>query len=96
MVCHRCDNPPCCNPAHLFLGSNRDNVDDMVKKGRAPGGTSKGEAHGGSKLSDAKVLEIRRIWGEGKTKQRELAALYGVDQQVIWSVVNRRTWKHVE
>lgn len=96
MVCHRCDNPACCNPSHLFLGTNRDNVDDMVAKGRAPGGSARGESHGLSKLTAEWVREIRRIWQGGRTKQRDLADLYGVDQQVIWSVVNRRTWKHVE
>ncbi|HXI18492.1 MAG TPA: HNH endonuclease signature motif containing protein, partial [Chloroflexota bacterium] len=57
LVCHSCDNPPCCNPAHLFLGTDQDNVDDMRRKGRG----AFGERSGGSKVTAEQVLEIRRL-----------------------------------
>lgn len=97
-VCHRCDNPPCCNPSHLFLGTKGDNNRDMYAKGRNNNtNNAKGEHHALAKLNADKVREIRASWESEKPRpeQRELAKRYGVDQQVIWSVIHRKTWKHV-
>lgn len=88
-VLHRCDNPPCINPAHLFLGTNADNIADRVAKGRD--GNHKGEAHGGSKLTDEQVIAIRAETG----LQREIAARYGVSQQLISQVRLGQGWSHV-
>lgn len=100
-VLHRCDNPPCCNPAHLFLGTLSDNMQDMWDKQRhgprrppqlkIP---SRGESHHLSKLTAASVLTIRQRAAEGIYLQT-LADEYGVTKQAIWHVVQRRTWKHV-
>lgn len=99
-VCHRCDVRACVNPAHLFLGTAADNNRDMVAKGRhgawtKPGSHPAGEAHPLSKLNEETVREIRALWASGGVKQRDLAARFGVDQQVIWSVIHRRTWAQV-
>jgi hypothetical protein len=77
-VLHRCDNPQCVNPEHLFLGTNRDNVDDKVAKGRQP----RGETNGRAKLSDEQAAEIgrRRRAGECATA---LAREFGVSQQRV-------------
>ena len=64
-VCHRCDNPPCCNPAHLFLGTVLDNSRDMVSKGRSP--DTRNERSGKAKLTNAQIEEIRERWGSGET-----------------------------
>jgi hypothetical protein len=91
-VLHRCDNPSCVNPAHLFLGSNSDNVRDMVIKGRQ----TRGDKHHLSKLNSSQVLKIRTIWSrKNRPMQSELADLFGVKEDTIWQVVNRRTWKHI-
>lgn len=88
MVCHKCDNPACVNPQHLFLGTHQDNMDDMVKKGRSPrnkptlGKTLK------SKLSESQVRSIR---SDGR-KLKDIAKEYGVSFQLI-SRIRLRTAK---
>lgn len=91
MVRHRCDNPCCCNPAHLLVGSNADNVADMVARGRQARGAG---AHS-AKLSDADIRDIRRAHLAGETL-RSLAARYGVAHTNIWAIVKRVSWKHLE
>jgi hypothetical protein len=86
-VCHRCDHPPCCNPRHLFLGTNQDNIDDKVAKDRQ----LKGEAVGTSKLNEHEVRAIRSDTGS----DREVAARYGVSHRTIQSIRSGATWKHV-
>lgn len=85
-VCHRCDNPPCFNPEHLFVGTRLDNMRDAKAKGR----TRRGERHGASKLSDAQAEDIRREYATGQVRQRDLAARYGVCQQLVSLIVNNR------
>jgi hypothetical protein len=89
-VCHKCDNPQCVNPDHLFLGTHQDNMTDMVNKNRARPGKVKGESHGMTSLSSAQVEEIRMA--EGVT-QRELAIKYGVSQGTISNIRRGATWK---
>lgn len=93
-VLHRCDNPPCSNPAHLFLGTHADNMRDMGVKGRRKGrGGIGGEANPGAKLSEAAVAAIRAEHATGQFKQRDLAAKYKVSQSTIWMAVHGLTWK---
>jgi hypothetical protein len=92
-VCHRCDNPPCVNPAHLFIGSAADNIGDKVKKGRQSHARVLGERHGMAKLTESDVRAIRVAQG---LTQRQIAALYGVTHKVIGLVRNRLAWTHVE
>jgi hypothetical protein len=75
-VLHKCDNPPCVNPAHLFVGTNADNVADKVAKGRSA------QPHR-RKLSDEQIVEIRARWAAGGVLQREIAADYGVAPRTI-------------
>lgn len=96
-VCHHCDNPPCCNPSHLFLGSIADNVRDMIAKGRKAvcrGGGPRGEQVGGAKLNAAKVREIRARAAAGEGSGY-LGKAYGVDSSSVRQIVRRETWKHV-
>lgn len=87
---HRCDNPPCCNPAHLRSGTQKDNITDCVSKGRARKST--GEAHYRAKLTAAQVVQIRIRAGEGTVR---LAQEFGVNHPAIWSILTRRTWRHI-
>ena len=89
-ACHHCDNPPCCNPEHLFEGTLADNNRDMSRKGRA----ARGESAGNTKLTEAMVLEIRSRAQAGEY-QRTLAAEFGVSRENVSLIVNRVNWRHV-
>ena len=89
-VLHTCDNPRCCNPAHLWLGTRGDNNRDREAKGR--GRRALGERNGKAKLSRTQVLEIRR---RDKEDRGGLAAEYGVNRSTISHVIARRFWRHV-
>lgn len=89
-VLHSCDNPPCCNPAHLRLGNRQDNKDDQVAKRRTV-----------SILTPEDVLEIRAVFDAmpGRCPQgflKRMAEKYGVQDKTIWEVRKRINWKHVK
>lgn len=92
-VRHKCDNPGCCNPAHLEVGTHQDNMRDMVERNRVGYGTVTGE-RGYNQLTAAKVKAIRRAHASGAT-QASLADKYGVSGPTIHHVVHRKRWKHV-
>ncbi len=87
-VCHRCDTPSCFNPDHLFLGSQRDNIDDMLAKGRQ----AKGDMLPGSKLTPDIVQKIRL---DGASC-RKAAAAYNISAMAVWKLRNGKTWKHTK
>lgn len=91
VVCHKCDNRKCCNPEHLFLGTYKDNTQDMIAKGRniAPP-IGKGEANSNAKLTDSQVAEIRNKYVPFKVTARMLAEEYGVTREQIDRIVNNR------
>ena len=92
-VLHRCDNPPCCNPDHLFLGTHADNVRDKIEKGRMRHGHLYGEESPQSKFSDATVKSIFRMWRDGMT-QTSIARKLGCSQSMISAILLRkkRAW----
>lgn len=87
-VLHRCDNPSCVNPSHLFLGTDADNHADSVRKNRH----SCGAKHGQAKLSAAQVGQIRRRLAAGAS-QRQMAREYGCGQSTISDINRRATWE---
>lgn len=98
---HRCNNPPCCNPLHVYDGTSSQNALDAVAAGtsyflRKDRNKALGERMGLAKLTDDKVREIRTRYAAGGVSQQALALEYGVNQTKISDVVRRRTWKHVE
>lgn len=92
-VCHRCDNPCCVNPEHLFLGTRQDNVDDREAKGRNH--PPKGNKNGMAKLTEADVLSARFERSKIGTSYQKLANKYGVSKKTIQNAVNGKTWKLV-
>jgi hypothetical protein len=92
-VLHHCDNPQCVNPAHLWLGTNADNMRDMIRKGR--GNVAGGEDHGSAKLTEKQVIEIRERYAAGNITQHELGNEYGISKQTIGEIIRREIWKHI-
>jgi hypothetical protein len=91
-VLHHCDVRECCNPAHLYLGSDKENARDRSVRGRARGPQVKGNDHWSSRLTEAAVRDILRK----RMKQTDYAAMYGVTKWAISSVQRRKNWKHVD
>lgn len=107
-VCHRCDNPACVNPSHLFLGTNADNTHDMIAKGRKvavcgnghyartqPERLARGEANGATKLTSEKVLDIRDRYAAGGITKTTLAAQFNVSLSLISQIIHRHIWHHL-
>jgi len=135
-VCHHCDNRMCCNPDHLFLGTQIDNMRDCIAKDRFPSGNrngmhlhpeaaiqgdehwtrtrpqdvprgenswsylhsermARGEQNHFSKLSEADIREIRRLYATRTLLQREIAAMFGVQANLVSRIVRHKIWRHV-
>lgn len=90
VIRHRCDRPACCNPAHLALGTHADNVADRVARGRSR--YVHGERHGGAKLSEQQVGQLREMYAAGGIRQADLAQRFGVSQGTVSHIVNRKGW----
>jgi hypothetical protein len=92
---HKCDNPSCVNPLHLFAGTNLDNVRDKVKKGRCYTGNQKGQNNGASKLKDNDVKTIRKLYNTGSYTTVNLGKMYNVHRSTISYIINNKTYKHL-
>ena len=94
LVLHTCDNPKCCNPKHLYAGTQKDNAQDRVK--RNPDSWSKktgrmGEKNHAAKLTEKQVIEIRT----SQETQNTIAKRFNVGRTIISLIKNRKTWKHI-
>jgi predicted XRE-type DNA-binding protein len=87
VIRHKCDNPLCCNPAHLQRGSQADNVRDMMQRGR----NCRGEASSKAVLTEAAVIEIRQLLAAGQL-HREIASRFGVCRATVSQIARGRTW----
>lgn len=96
VVCHICDNPNCVRPAHLFLGTQRENLLDSIKKGRynCDSRGSPGEKNGSAKLTASDVCSIRTLHQEGETIT-VLSSNYGVCERQIMNIIERKAWRHI-
>lgn len=90
-VCHHCDNPGCVRPSHLFLGTNKENIQDAARKGRLP----RGERTTGVKLTAEKVLEIVNLRAAGNVTGVAAAALFGISEGIVYAIESGLIWRHV-
>lgn len=93
-VCHKCDNPPCVRPDHLFIGTQKENMQDMHSKGRRQGNGLDGEKHHQAKLKVADVIEIRKRVSSGESRA-SVAASYGVTPENVSCIALGKTWRSV-
>lgn len=97
VVCHTCDNPPCVNPAHLFAGTQRENIADARSKGRLRGG-AKGPQHGalnnGAKITEEQARAVLDLHRQG-WRQVKIAEATGVQRQNVWAIVHGKSWGHL-
>lgn len=101
-VCHKCDNPACINPSHLFLGTQADNLADMARKGRSVSGerrkllskmfAPRGEQHFRAKLTEAQIVAVRA----DKRTGREIAKSYGISPASVSLIKSSKRWQHVQ
>jgi DNA-binding NarL/FixJ family response regulator len=91
-VCHKCDNPKCVNPDHLFLGTHLDNMRDREIKGRTNG--QRGEGNASHKLTTDQVRAIRAEAAKG-VATKQLASRFGISPSTATKVIERRAWKHI-
>jgi hypothetical protein len=97
VVCHHCDNPPCCNPNHLFLGSVAENWRDSYNKGRRVHAEDmrRGGNSNWARLNEEQVIAIRELHAKGNITQTELAKRFNVCRPNIHHIVTRKTWPHI-
>ena len=93
-VLHKCDNRPCIRPSHLRLGTQLDNMRDMISKGRSSIHVNGHAPH--VRLNQKKVREIRNLFDSGDYECSEIADMYGVYKLTIYNVVNYKTWAWVK
>ena len=90
-ICHKCDNPKCVNPDHLFLGTPKENMLDMIHKNRH----RFGEAHGNHKLTDTQVKEIANLYNQGYSINY-VSRIFNVSSVTISNIVNKKIWTHLD
>lgn len=90
-ICHSCDNPPCCNPAHLFLGSHSDNMKDAKAKGRI----SHGISHFLTELTEDDIRQIRYL-GQTNISHKDIGKRFDITRMSVNDIIHKRTWAHVD
>lgn len=93
-VLHECDNRKCVNPDHLFLGTQKDNMDDCARKGRNAD-MKKLARESNSKVTEDQVREIRRLYFEGGLRQEDIGNQFGLSKGGVQAIASRRCWKDI-
>lgn len=101
-ACHKCDNPSCVRPDHIFPADQKGNLEDMTRKGRRvnfiklnPHLAARGSKVANSKITESDVIEIKRMRAEGM-KQIEIGRIFGIQQITVSNILTGKTWRHVQ
>ena len=96
-ICHKCNNPPCCNPKHLYAGSPKTNVDDSIKAGTFTRNSigAEGEKNPNNKLTKKEIKEIRKMLEETDLYQWQIAEIFNCSQSNVSDIKRNRIWKEV-
>jgi len=95
-VCHSCDNPICCNPKHLFDGTQKENIEDCIKKNRQAKPEQKarkGTKNGRAKINWLYVWVIRDLWSTGEYSRTTLCEIFDIPRYTLNQVIRHETWK---
>lgn len=90
VVRHSCDNPLCVNPSHLLVGTQQENINDMISRGRQK--KQYGESNGQAKLTNEQVIQLRKEHTEQKTSTAEIARRLGMSQGCVWRMLRGKTY----
>lgn len=93
-VLHKCDDPRCVNPSHLYLGTNKDNMRDLYERGDP--NRSHGEKHYHALLTDEQAREVRRLYKARKMRSVDIGKKFGISRSTVWDIGTGRRWKHLE
>lgn len=94
-ILHKCDTPSCVRPDHLFLGTKKDNSQDMLRKGRHYHHEVRGEEHPGSKITAAQVKYARLLYFAERRSAPEIAEFFGLSKHIIADIMRGKTWTHI-
>jgi len=98
-VCHKCDNPACVRPSHLFVATHAENMSDKDRKGRhgltGPKNPSRGEQRHNAVLKATDIPKIRKLSAEGRLSQKQIGAMFGVSQTSVSDIIRGKIWAHV-
>lgn len=95
-VLHHCDNPPCVNVRHLYVGTPKQNMRDFMERGQGDYGDRRGSKNANARLSERDVIEMRRERSERGTSYSNIGAQFGITTQYAWLIVNGKRWAHVK
>ena len=96
LVCHKCDNRGCVNPNHLFLGTHKENLQDMYNKGRQNNPSPIGEKNPNVVVTEKEVKQIRKIYAKGGISYKKLGEKFGISETQTTRIVKKESWKHVK
>lgn len=100
LICHHCDNRKCVRPDHLFLATQKDNIQDALNKGRIATGAAlnhpaqEGELNNNAKVTRKQVMQVLTLYDNGHT-QATIARKTGINRANVWAIVHRKSWQHL-